>query len=135
MRRMRRLGAITGKRELVEVRRVVYARERFARSMRQIVCQQDPVVRGRNLVTGAELAAITAPTMVIWTSDDPSGPAAAGLDMVEKLREAPRRTVRTNRGCRSLAAVGWAVTRRPADHATSWIGPYWVGSSDHRPSK
>jgi 2-hydroxy-6-oxonona-2,4-dienedioate hydrolase len=36
-------------------------------------------------VTDAELTAITAPTLVIWTSDDPSGPAGAGLDMAEKI--------------------------------------------------
>jgi len=42
-------------------------------------------IRRRNLVTGAELAAITAPTLVIWTSDDPSGPAQAGLDMARRI--------------------------------------------------
>jgi 2-hydroxy-6-oxonona-2,4-dienedioate hydrolase len=70
--------------ELVAVRRGVYSRAGFPESMRHILCLQDPEVRRRNLVTDAELAAIAAPTLVIWTSDDPSGPAKAGLDMAER---------------------------------------------------
>ncbi len=53
--------------------------------MRHILCLQDPEIRRRNLVTDEELAAVTAPTLVIWTSDDPSGPAKAGLDMAERI--------------------------------------------------
>lgn len=71
--------------ELVAVRRGVYSRPGFARSMRHILCLQDPEVRRRNLVTDAELAAVAAPTLVIWTSDDPSGPARAGLDMADRI--------------------------------------------------
>jgi len=71
--------------ELVAIRRGVYGRPGFADSMRHILCLQDPEIRRRNLVTGDELAAITAPTLVIWTSDDPSGPAKAGLDMAERI--------------------------------------------------
>jgi 2-hydroxy-6-oxonona-2,4-dienedioate hydrolase len=76
-------GSVTD--ELVAIRRGIYQRPGFARSMRHILCLQDPQVRQRNLVTAAELAAITAPTLVIWTSDDPSGPAKAGLDMAERI--------------------------------------------------
>ena len=71
--------------ELVRIRQAIYARPGFAESMRHILCLQDPEVRRRNLITDEELAAITAPTMVIWTSDDPSGPAAAGMHMAERL--------------------------------------------------
>jgi 2-hydroxy-6-oxonona-2,4-dienedioate hydrolase len=71
--------------ELVAIRRVIYQRTGFAASMRHILCLQDPGVRRRNLVTDAELAAIAAPALVIWTSDDPSGPAKAGLDMAERM--------------------------------------------------
>lgn len=76
-------GSVTD--ELVDTRRRVYDRPGFAQSMRHILCLQNPDVRRRNLVTDAELAAITAPTLVIWTSDDPSGPAKAGLDMAAKI--------------------------------------------------
>jgi 2-hydroxy-6-oxonona-2,4-dienedioate hydrolase len=71
--------------ELVAIRRGIYGRAGFPRSMRHILCLQDPEIRRRNLVTDAELAAISAPTLVIWTSDDPSGPARAGLDMAERI--------------------------------------------------
>lgn len=71
--------------ELVAIRRGVYSRPGFAESMRHILCLQDPEVRLRNLVSDEELAAVTAPTLVIWTSDDPSGPAKAGLDMAERI--------------------------------------------------
>jgi 2-hydroxy-6-oxonona-2,4-dienedioate hydrolase len=71
--------------ELVAIRRGVYGRPGFAESMRHILCLQDPEIRRRNLVTDDELGAITAPTLVIWTSDDPSGPAKAGLDMAGRI--------------------------------------------------
>lgn len=64
--------------ELVAVRRNLYARPGFARSMRHLLCLQDVDIRTRNLLTDDELASITAPTLVVWTSDDPSGPAAEG---------------------------------------------------------
>jgi 2-hydroxy-6-oxonona-2,4-dienedioate hydrolase len=71
--------------ELVAIRRGIYSRPKFSESMRHILCLQDLEIRRRNLVTDDELAAITAPTLVIWTSDDPSGPAKAGLDMAERI--------------------------------------------------
>ena len=71
--------------ELVAIRRGVYSRPGFAESMRHILCLQDPEIRRKNLVTPDELAAISAPTLVIWTSDDPSGPAKAGLDMADRI--------------------------------------------------
>jgi 2-hydroxy-6-oxonona-2,4-dienedioate hydrolase len=74
--------------ELVDIRRTIYARPGFAESMRHILCLQDPEIRQRNLVTDDELAAVQAPTLVVWTSDDPSGPAAAGTDMARKIADA-----------------------------------------------
>lgn len=71
--------------ELVAIRRTIYSRPGFADSMRHILCLQDPEIRRRNLVTDAELAAVPGPALVVWTSDDPSGPAGAGLEMAEKI--------------------------------------------------
>jgi len=71
--------------ELVAIRRTIYARPGFAESMRHILCLQDPDVRRRNMITEANLAALSGPALVVWTSDDPSGPAGAGLDMAEKI--------------------------------------------------
>ena len=75
--------SVTG--ELVAIRQGIYSRPGFPESMRHILCLQDPPVRRRNLVTDAELAATAAPALVIWTSEDPSGPAKAGLDMAERI--------------------------------------------------
>ncbi|WP_300007596.1 alpha/beta fold hydrolase [Pseudonocardia sp.] len=71
--------------ELVEIRRAIYSRPGFADSMRHILCLQDPDIRRRNMVTDTDLAAVPGPALVIWTSDDPSGPAGAGLEMAEKI--------------------------------------------------
>ncbi|MDF1480374.1 alpha/beta fold hydrolase [Leifsonia sp. H3M29-4] len=71
--------------ELVEIRRAIYSRDGFAESMRHILCLQDPEVRRRNMVTDEDLAAVPHGALVVWTSDDPSGPAGVGLDMAEKI--------------------------------------------------
>jgi 2-hydroxy-6-oxonona-2,4-dienedioate hydrolase len=72
--------------ELVAIRRTIYARPGFAESMRHILCLQDPEIRRRNLITDEELAAVPNGALVVWTSNDPSGPAAAGMEMAEKIR-------------------------------------------------
>lgn len=71
--------------ELVAIRKAIYSQRGFAQSMRHILCLQDPTIRQRNLITDDELAAIKAETLVVWTSDDPSGPAAAGLQMAARI--------------------------------------------------
>ncbi len=72
--------------ELVAIRRTIYAQPGFAESMRHILCLQDPEIRRRNLITDEELAAVPNGALVVWTSNDPSGPAAAGMEMAEKIR-------------------------------------------------
>ncbi|WP_433799938.1 alpha/beta fold hydrolase [Actinomycetospora sp. CA-084318] len=74
--------------ELVDLRRGVYSRPGFARSMSHILCLQDPEIRRRNLITDDELAAVEAPALVLWTTHDPSGPAQAGKEMASKIRGA-----------------------------------------------
>jgi len=71
--------------ELVETRRAIYAQPGFSDSMRHILCLQDPEVRRRNLIEDDELRAITTPALVVWTSNDPSGPAGAGMRMAELI--------------------------------------------------
>lgn len=77
-------SSVTG--ELVAMRRQIYARPGFADSMRHILCLQDLEIRTRNAITDDELASVKHPTLVVWTSDDPSGPAATGMHMAEVLR-------------------------------------------------
>ena len=71
--------------ELVEIRRMIYAQPGFAESMRHIMCLQDLETRRRNMITDADLTAVPGPAMVVWTSNDPSGPAAAGMSMAERI--------------------------------------------------
>jgi len=71
--------------ELIDIRQGIYAQPGFATSMSHILCLQDPEVRSRNLITDEELEAIAAPALVVWTSDDPSGPAGAGIHMAERI--------------------------------------------------
>lgn len=71
--------------ELVAVRQKLYARPGFSKSMSHLLCLQDETIRRRNLLRDDELASITAPTLVVWTSDDPSGPAAEGRQIRERI--------------------------------------------------
>jgi len=71
--------------ELVEARRQIYSQSHFAESMRHIMCLQDPAVRRRNMVTDEELRAIRCPALVVWTSNDPSGPAAQGMHIADTI--------------------------------------------------
>jgi 2-hydroxy-6-oxonona-2,4-dienedioate hydrolase len=71
--------------ELVAIRQAIYAQPGFSDSMRHILCLQDPETRRRNMITDADLAAVPNETMVVWTSDDPSGPAATGMDMAQRI--------------------------------------------------
>lgn len=71
--------------ELVDIRQAIYAQPGFSKSMSHILCLQDPEIRARNLITDDELESIDAHTLVVWTSDDPSGPAGAGIHMAERI--------------------------------------------------
>ena len=71
--------------ELVEIRRGIYSRPGFSDSMRHILCLQDPEIRLRNRISDEEFAAVPHGALVVWTSDDPSGPAGAGIEMASKI--------------------------------------------------
>jgi 2-hydroxy-6-oxonona-2,4-dienedioate hydrolase len=71
--------------ELVAIRRAIYSQPAFAESMRHILCLQDPEIRRRNLITDAEFAAIPNEALVVWTTEEPSGPDAVGRGMAAKI--------------------------------------------------
>jgi 2-hydroxy-6-oxonona-2,4-dienedioate hydrolase len=71
--------------ELVAIRQAIYAQPNFAQSMRHIMCLQDLETRRRNMINETDLAAVPNGAMVVWTSNDPSGPAAAGMRMAEGI--------------------------------------------------
>ncbi|PRC58406.1 alpha/beta hydrolase, partial [Mycobacterium sp. ITM-2017-0098] len=46
---------------------------------------QDPEIRARNLLGPNEYGAITAPTLVVWTSDDPTADVEEGRRMASMI--------------------------------------------------
>jgi len=64
--------------DLVASRQRVYRQRDFVAAMRDIMALQDPDIRARNLLGPAEYGAITAPTLVLWTSDDPTADVSEG---------------------------------------------------------
>ncbi|MCQ1948889.1 alpha/beta fold hydrolase [Arthrobacter sp. zg-Y859] len=64
--------------ELVHMRQAVYSREGFARSMDHILALQQPEIRFRNRVTEEDYAALTVPTLLVWTDHEPSGGIETG---------------------------------------------------------
>ena len=64
--------------DLVASRQCVYRQPGFVAAMRDIMALQDPEIRARNLLGPGEYGAITAPTLVLWTSDDPTADVTEG---------------------------------------------------------
>ncbi len=64
--------------DLVETRRAIYAQPGFAEVMSRVLCLQDMPTRRRNMFSDEETARISAPTMVLWTSHDPTATPEEG---------------------------------------------------------
>ncbi|MEU7790276.1 alpha/beta hydrolase [Amycolatopsis sp. NPDC049159] len=67
--------------ELVNLRRRVYSRPGFVRAIGNTLVLQDPEVRRDFAWDPAWVSRVTAPTLLLWTSHDPTG----GLDEAELL--------------------------------------------------
>src|SRR3546814_7794618 len=70
--------------ELIDIRHDIYAAEDYKRSVKNIMCLQDMELRQRNLLTMDELAKIEAPTLVIWTHDDPTATLEDGKKYADR---------------------------------------------------
>ena len=64
--------------DLVASRQRVYRQPGFVSAMRDIMALQDPEIRARNLLHATDYGSITAPTLVLWTSDDPTADVTEG---------------------------------------------------------
>lgn len=64
--------------ELVDARWAIYRQADYKAALPRIMCLQDPDVRARNLLTEEELGRIDAPTLVLWTRDDPTATVEDG---------------------------------------------------------
>jgi 2-hydroxy-6-oxonona-2,4-dienedioate hydrolase len=64
--------------DFVDVRRAIYGQPGFGKSMQQILCLQEMPIRRRNMFSAEDSARIKAPTLVLWTSHDPTATPEEG---------------------------------------------------------
>ncbi|EUA07657.1 alpha/beta hydrolase fold family protein [Mycobacterium kansasii 732] len=64
--------------DLVAARQRIYRQPGFVAAMRDIMALQDPEIRARNLLGPGDYGAITAPTLVLWTTHDPTADVGEG---------------------------------------------------------
>lgn len=64
--------------DLVESRRRIYAAPGMKTAMGHVLSMHTPEARQRFALTEAQWASIVAPTLVLWTSHDPTAPVAVG---------------------------------------------------------
>jgi 2-hydroxy-6-oxonona-2,4-dienedioate hydrolase len=74
--------------DIVASRQRVYRQPGFVSAMSDIMALQDPQVRARNLLGPNEYGAITAPTLVLWTSADPTADVSEGSRIASMIRGA-----------------------------------------------
>jgi len=71
--------------DIVASRQRVYRQPGFVGAMRDIMALQDPEIRQRNLIRPDDYGAIKAPTLVLWTSDDPTADVSEGRRISEMI--------------------------------------------------
>ncbi len=64
--------------DIIASRQTIYRRPGFVGAMSDIMALQDPEIRARNIISEAEYGQIKAPTLVLWTSDDPTADLTEG---------------------------------------------------------
>jgi 2-hydroxy-6-oxonona-2,4-dienedioate hydrolase len=74
--------------DLVESRYRIYTQPGFLKAMEHIMCLQIMEIRRRSMLTDDELRAIEAPSLVIWTSHDPSGAVEVGERFARTIPDA-----------------------------------------------
>ena len=67
--------------DLIETRRAIYAQSGFAASMERIMCLQEMPIRRSNMITEAQYRSIRTPTLVVWTSHDPTATPEEGAQI------------------------------------------------------
>jgi len=64
--------------DLVATRQAMYSRDGMEEGMRHNMILQEMEVRRRNIIRAEDYARIQAPTLVLWTSDDPTADVSEG---------------------------------------------------------
>jgi 2-hydroxy-6-oxonona-2,4-dienedioate hydrolase len=71
--------------DLVATRQAIYSQPGMPEAMRHNMILQEMEVRQRNILRAADYARIKAPTLVIWTSDDPTADVTEGRRMASMI--------------------------------------------------
>jgi 2-hydroxy-6-oxonona-2,4-dienedioate hydrolase len=71
--------------DLIATRQRIYSQPGFAASMARIMCLQDMDIRRPNMISAAQYRSITAPTLVVWTSHDPTATPAEGAQIADMI--------------------------------------------------
>jgi 2-hydroxy-6-oxonona-2,4-dienedioate hydrolase len=74
--------------DLIETRRAIYAQPGFAATMERIMCLQDMEIRRPNMITEEQYRSIKAPSLVVWTSHDPTATPEEGRQISEMIPSA-----------------------------------------------
>jgi 2-hydroxy-6-oxonona-2,4-dienedioate hydrolase len=71
--------------ELVAIRRAIYSQPGYSSVMRDVMCLQEMDIRRRNMFTKEQYNSIKAPTLVLWTSDDPTASPEEGRQIADMI--------------------------------------------------
>jgi 2-hydroxy-6-oxonona-2,4-dienedioate hydrolase len=71
--------------DLIETRRAIYAQPGFAETMNRIMCLQEMDLRRKNMITEDQYRSIAAPTLVVWTSHDPTATPQEGKQIADMI--------------------------------------------------
>ena len=71
--------------DLVATRQAIYARPGMKEGMKHNMILQEMEVRQRNMLYADDYARIKAPTLVVWTSDDPTADVSEGRRMASMI--------------------------------------------------
>lgn len=71
--------------DLVNVRRTIYSQPGMIETMEKILCLQVPEIRRRNMFSDEQTGKIAAPTLVLWTSHDPTASVAEGQHIADLI--------------------------------------------------
>lgn len=71
--------------DLIETRRAIYSQPGYAETTEKMMCVQEMEIRRRNMITEEEYKSIKAPTLVIWTSHDPTATPEEGKQIADMI--------------------------------------------------
>jgi 2-hydroxy-6-oxonona-2,4-dienedioate hydrolase len=74
--------------DLVAMRYAIYTQPGFVTAMEHILCLQDMDIRRRNMFSDEGLTKIAAPSLVVWTSHDPTGAVEVGRKFADLIPDA-----------------------------------------------